>query len=95
MDINKISDTVISSLKPYNPEKIGIFGSYARNEQNAESDLDILVRFKNVISFLDLVGIEQELSETLGLKIDLVTERALKNEKLKEYIYKDLKIIYE
>jgi predicted nucleotidyltransferase len=36
---------ILSHLQPYRPIRVGIFGSYARNEQRPESDLDILIPF--------------------------------------------------
>ncbi len=95
MDQNAININIINYLKPYNPERIGIFGSFARREQTATSDIDILVKFRETISLLDLVKIHRELSQILGREIDLVTEASLKNERLKKYIYKDLKVIFE
>ena len=95
MDRQSINSTIVEYLGKYNPERIGIFGSYARKEDGEDSDIDILVKFKETISLLDLVKIHRELSNELGKKVDLVTEPALKNEKLKRYIYKDLQIIYE
>ncbi len=86
--------TIIEVLNSYNPERIGIFGSYARNEETQESDLDILVSFKETINLLQFVALEQELSEKLGIKVDLVTERAV-HPRLKDYIYQDLKLILE
>ncbi|MFC2080440.1 nucleotidyltransferase family protein [Bacteroidota bacterium] len=80
---------------PYGPERIGLFGSFARGEDNSESDIDILVKFNKTLSLLDLVKIHNELSQQIGKRIDLVTEPSLKNERLKKYIYKDLQIIYE
>jgi predicted nucleotidyltransferase len=90
-----INTAIINYLHPYDPERIGIFGSYARQEENDESDIDILVRFRNTPSLLDLARIHRELSSVLGKKVDVVTESALKNEKLKQHIYNDLKIIFE
>ncbi len=90
-----INTAIINYLHPYDPERIGIFGSFARQEDNDESDIDILVRFRSTPSLLDLVRIHRELSKVLGKKVDVVTESALKNEKLKQYIYNDLKIIFE
>jgi len=88
--ISKIQENVIKDvIKPFNPELIGIFGSYARSENTSASDLDILVEIKNDINLLDLIGIEQELSDRLGLKVDLVTTRSVKPA-LKAYIQKDL-----
>ncbi|MCK4313076.1 MAG: nucleotidyltransferase family protein [Candidatus Cloacimonetes bacterium] len=94
MKKTEISKIIVSYLKDYDPKKIGIFGSFARNENDKESDIDILVDFRKKINLLDLVGIELDLSELLGLKVDLVTERSI-NPKLKKYIYKDLKVIYQ
>lgn len=82
-------------LLPYHPAKIGVFGSFARGENSKSSDLDILIKFKGRISLLKLVQIEQELTDKLGIPIDLVTENSLKNPRLKEYIEKDLITIYE
>lgn len=95
MDRQSINKEIINYLHPYNPERIGIFGSFARLEDNDESDIDILVRFGTTPSLLDLARIHRELSRVLGKKVDVVTERSLKNEKLKQYIYNDLKIIFE
>ena len=95
MDRETINKTIVEYLESYNPERIGIFGSYAREEDTEDSDIDILVNFKKTISLLDLARIHRELSSALGKKVDLVTEPALKNERLKQYIYQDLQIIYE
>jgi predicted nucleotidyltransferase len=95
MDRNQINICIINYLMPYEPERIGLFGSFARGEDNSESDIDILVKFHKTLSLLDLVKIHNELSQQIGKKIDLVTEPSLKNERLKKSIYKDLQIIYE
>lgn len=89
-----LQDRVLTHLLPYRPLRVGIFGSYARGEQNQESDLDILVQFKETISLLKLVQIEQALSDALGMPIDLVTENSIKNPRLKKYIEQDLITIY-
>ena len=85
---------IVQTLLPYTPEIIGIFGSYSRNQQKKGSDLDILIRLKGRISLLKLVMLEQQLSETLGMPVDLVTEQGIRNQRLREYINKDLIIIY-
>jgi predicted nucleotidyltransferase len=95
MTHQEINSAIINYLAAYDPIRIGIFGSYARNEDSIESDIDILVRFKSTKTLLDLARIHRELSKVLGRKVDIVTEPALKNEKLKQSIYNDLKIIYE
>lgn len=82
--------TILSYLSSQSANKIGLFGSYARNEEHIDSDIDLLVNFERPIGFLELVRIELALEELLGKKVDLVTEKSLKNEKLKAYISDDL-----
>lgn len=86
---------LLLNLLPYHPNRVGVFGSFARGENIKNSDLDILIKFKERISLLKFVQIEQELSDKLGLQIDLVTENSLKNPRLKKYIEKDLITIFE
>ena len=92
---SKVTNIIISELREYNPEMIGIFGSYARNENSSDSDIDILVKFKSTLSLLQLVHIERMISKKLGIKADLVTEGTIKNKFVKENIQKDLQIIYQ
>jgi len=89
----EIEEKIINYLLIYQPEFIGIFGSYARNEQTKESDLDMLVSFKKTLTLIDLSKIRSELSENLKINIDLVTQKDL-NPRIKPFIDKDLQIIY-
>ncbi len=95
MTNQSINDKIIAYLVKYEPYRIAVFGSYARNENTKDSDLDILIHLKKSISLLELVKIQRELSDITGIKVDLLTQGALKNNKLKNYIEKDLKIIYQ
>jgi uncharacterized protein len=89
----KMQQIIIDTLLVYEPSLIGIFGSYARNEQTAESDLDILISLNKRLSLIDFARIKNELSDKLNTRIDLVSERAI-HPKIKPYIEKDLQIIY-
>ena len=60
-------------------KKIGIFGSYVRGEQKKTSDIDILVEFKDPIGLIKFIVLEERLEELLGVKVDLVSKKALKN----------------
>ncbi|MFH1846968.1 MAG: nucleotidyltransferase family protein [Candidatus Omnitrophota bacterium] len=62
----------------YHVCQIGIFGSYVRNEQTESSDIDILVDFSAPISLFEFIDMEEELSELLNVKVDLVSRKALK-----------------
>ncbi len=64
----------------YGLRMVEIFGSYARGEQQSESDIDLLVEILKPISLLELVGAEMYLSEILGVKVELVPKRSVKEE---------------
>lgn len=73
----------LAELKPrlkqdYPISELGIFGSYARGEQRSDSDLDILVAFEHPVTLFDLVRLENELTDELGVAVDLVTKDSLK-----------------
>jgi len=46
MSREEVQNIIVNYLKNYNPEFVGIFGSYARNQNIAQSDIDVLVSFK-------------------------------------------------
>ena len=94
MNREKLFKKIISILARYRVKKIAVFGSYARGEAKPESDVDLLVEFSERKSLLDLVGIEQELSEALGVKADLLTEKSI-SPYLIDRIKKEMKVIYE
>lgn len=56
---------------------VALFGSYVRDEETSTSDVDVLVRFPEGVSLLELARIERELSEALGKPVELVSERSL------------------
>ncbi len=91
----RLKNQVIALLIPYEPQRIGIFGSYARGDYRQDSDLDILVAFREGISLLQLVQVQQEISDELGIPVDMVTENSLKNRRLRHYIYQDLIPIFD
>ena len=68
---------------------VGIFGSYAWKENTRDSDLDILVDFDRTPNLIEIIGLEQELSDRLGIQVDLVTVQSL-HPLLKEKVENDL-----
>ena len=66
--------------RSYRAEIRGIFGSYARGDFHADSDLDLLVDFDEGANLFDHVGLQQFLEEKLGCKVDLVSRRSLRAE---------------
>ena len=74
----------LQKLKPflsrkYNVSRIGYFGSFSRDEQTEESDIDILVEFSKPIGW-DFFDLKDLLEKELGVKVDLVSTKALRKQ---------------
>ena len=95
MSREEVQNTIVAYLMKYNPEFVGLFGSFARKENSEFSDIDILVRFQKSYSLLQLIRMENELSEKLGVKVDLVTAGSLQNERIRDRINHDLQILFQ
>ncbi|MCK4519492.1 MAG: nucleotidyltransferase family protein [Candidatus Omnitrophica bacterium] len=80
-------------LRNQGAKKIAVFGSYISGDEKADSDIDVIVEFLERKSLLDLVRIERELSELLGIKVDLMTEKSI-SPYLLDSIKKEMKVIY-
>jgi len=85
---NKITKSKSFFTQEYGVKEIAIFGSYSRNEQTSNSDIDILVDFNKPIG-LKFVNLSDDLEKTLGIKTHLVSKNALKNN-FKNIIEQDL-----
>jgi uncharacterized protein len=72
----------------YNINRIGVFGSYARGDTHSGSDVDVLVEFSEPISLIQLVSLENYLTDIVGLKVDVVPKDDIRKE-LKDTILKD------
>lgn len=96
MITQKQIDIIIEIMKPYNPKKIGIFGSFARGENSDNSDIDILYDFDfdDAVTLFTLAGIQEKLEKKLQKEVDLVPEKYI-YPIIKESIMNDLRIIYE
>jgi uncharacterized protein len=90
VDIQKV---IASVLGKYPIKRASLFGSYARQEAHADSDIDILVEFSSTISLIEFVTIQLELEDTFGKKVDLVEFSTLKPQ-LKDSILKEQIAIY-
>ena len=75
-------------VQKYHLRQLGVFGSYARKDKTAQSDIDLLVEFEEPIG-LEFVTLAEELESLLGVKVDLVSINAIKP-KLFKIIKKDL-----
>ena len=75
--VASLAERILPVLQRYGVRRAGVFGSYARAEAASGSDLDLLVELPSGSSLLDLVGLQLELSETLGIEVDANTYRAI------------------
>lgn len=75
--VASLLDHLLPILRQYGVSRAGIFGSYARGEATDASDLDLLVDLPKGSSLLDLVGLQMDLSDALGLEVNATTYRAL------------------
>ncbi|HSL89675.1 MAG TPA: nucleotidyltransferase family protein [Ignavibacteriaceae bacterium] len=81
-DLNEILP-VLRNLLPYISQKyyvtsIEVFGSYVRNQQDKNSDLDLLVSFSKVPSLLRFLELKNYLSDKLQINVDLVMRDSLR-----------------
>jgi len=65
-------------LDSFNVKSLALFGSAARDESHALSDIDILVEFQNKATFDQYMKLKFFLEDTLGCPVDLVTRNALR-----------------
>lgn len=78
--------------KRYKVRRIGLFGSYVKGQEMTRSDIDLLVDFEDTADFLDLVGLGLFLEETFNQKVDIVPQRAVREE-LKGIIFKEVSFV--
>lgn len=82
MDIKKLleekREEVLRICAKYGARNVRVFGSVARGEADDTSDIDLLVELEPGRSLFDLGGLQYELERALGHRVDVVTERGLK-----------------
>lgn len=80
----------LQALKPtlkkrFNVETIDIFGSFAREEQTQNSDLDILVTYSAAVSLFTIYDLKQYLKRKLHMKVDVISKEFL-NKHIKDQV---------
>ncbi|MFB0525769.1 MAG: nucleotidyltransferase family protein, partial [Phycisphaerae bacterium] len=76
--IRRLEERMGEIRQRFSVEKLSIFGSFARGEGTTKSDLDILVAFEQKATFDLFMDLKFYLEELLGIKVDLVTDKALR-----------------
>lgn len=84
--MSKNVDEITSLLREHRPtlhakyrvSELSIFGSYARGQQTQESDVDILIGYDQAPTLWMLTELKDYLGDVLGMRVDVVTQRGLK-----------------
>jgi len=79
----EILDKNKEMLLKYDVKKIGLFGSFARNEQKKESDIDLFVEF-TAPSFDNFMGVSSYLENLFGRKIEILTPAGVESIRIKQ-----------
>ena len=93
------------NLKPLIPEiqklcresnitMLAVFGSVARGEDSAKSDIDLLVKFDQPVGFIEFIQLENRLTRVFGKNVDLATEKSL-HPLIEKDVKRELQVLYE
>jgi len=86
--VRRQREAVLAAAARRGAYNVRVFGSVARGDALAESDVDFLVDFEDGRSLLDLGGLLADLEQLLGRPVDVVTERGLR-ERIRERVLKE------
>lgn len=78
MSIEQIKRAAVPILNRYGVTRAGVFGSYARDEADENSDIDMLVDIQKDIGLFEFVRLKLELEKALGRKVDIVEYDTIK-----------------
>lgn len=88
------TDEVVRISRNHDATFVAIFGSAARGDATDQSDLDLLVAFNSPKSLLDIVQMERELSESIGHKVDLLTEGSI-SPHIRDRVHSEMQVLYD
>ncbi|MFC1714321.1 nucleotidyltransferase family protein [Candidatus Poribacteria bacterium] len=90
----ELREKILPMLLPCGAKSVALFGSVARGDESPESDLDILVEFREPIGLFALARLRRELGESLGRDVDLLTAGFL-SKYIRPYVEAEKVILYE
>ena len=76
-EIRAKRDEIYAIARKHKAEKLWVFGSCARKEERPDSDVDLLVKFRDDASLLDIVHIRDDARDLFSRKVDVVSDRGL------------------
>jgi len=84
---------ILETAARYGASDVRVFGSVARGEADESSDIDLLVNLEPGRSLMDLGGLLMELQQELGVEVDVVTEKGLR-QRIRDQVLKEAKPLY-
>lgn len=91
-DISARRDAILAIGRLHGASNFRVFGSVARGEAHAQSDLDLIVRFEPHRSLLDHGALVMDLRELLGIKVDIIDEEAM-SPRFREWVMQEAKLL--
>lgn len=88
-----IKRRILPVLKEHKITKAGIFGSYARGEQNKKSDVDILIEVGDDLGLIGFISLKMLIEKAISKKIDLVEYDAIRKELREVILNEEIPII--
>ena len=79
-DIRRLRPQIMALARKHRAHKVAVFGSCARGEMRADSDIDFLVDFEEGYTLLDIAGMMNGLEDLLGRKVDVIDRPSLRKE---------------
>ena len=91
--LHQLKSEIYRIVQRHNASKVYVFGSCARKEETPDSDIDFLAEFNPNASLFDHAGLEYDLAEILGCKVDVVAFSTLKSDAFAKNIRKDMVVL--
>lgn len=91
--VAEVREIALPILKQHGITKAGLFGSCARGDMVAGSDIDILVEIREDVSLLDFIRIKQQVAEALGQEVDLVEYDTIKPQLMDKILNEQVSIL--
>lgn len=90
------TQTLVKVAKQHRLAYLAVFGSYARGEATAQSDVDLVARFGRPVTLFEVLDVQHEMEDVLGLDVDLIVEEAVvPHPFVREQIMKEAVVLYE
>jgi len=88
-ELEEKREAILAIARKYGAHDVRIFGSVARGDATADSDLDLLVRFEPDRSLFDHGGLIMDLQDLLGVKVDVISEGGIRD-RFRQHVMKEV-----